>query len=382
MNKNVIQYSGKMKVFYIFIVFFLINSEVFAESKIRVLSSSRELIYHSVEGEAKYYLITYDAPLRIAVSGKAELSFLVMVNLPGGKRLGASVPLVVQMDGLRPRKFNLPPPEESKGIFLGEVSFFPSTACKIQLDVPEGEHFFTFSVPKGIPAGISLKPEVKVIAKINQPEEKRRREIIPFLIFGAVSDSYGINPSFVGGGGIEIKYPFGNKPFLSLYGSYRAYSQEYKYFTVDNNTEIQSGLEHLLSFNSFAGYGFVIKKFVLSPLVGILGNFYILGDATNLLIGPSGGIEAEMNLFDKSRLRLQTVFTYDLIKESGEKPVGVFPYADLNYTLTISLWRSFLGYSGEYLFYPEHERIDGSGTLTRFAVNKRLYHSFIAGYIF
>lgn len=352
------------------------------ERNIKILSSSRELSFHSENEESRYWLVTYDSALRLSVSGEGKLVVFVRMNIPVKKTVLSQMPLTVQIDGLKPKRFVLPETRESTGIYLGEISFFPSRVYKLALDVPEGEHIFTFSVPRTVPFGLALRFEFSRDTKKQKSVEKKV-EISPFILGGGVSDSYGKQLSGIFGMGAVLNKSFTSNLILTLSGGYSLYPEKYHFFTSINEVKVQSGVEHLLNINGFFGYNVVNGEvFKLSPLAGIYGNVFILGNATNVLLGPSAGLQARVKIFGKNALKLKTVFTYDLLKESVEEPVGGFPFASLYYAVTMGIARVFFGYSGEYIMFPSMERVDESGNVTKFAVNNRFYHSLICGYTF
>lgn len=366
----------------IFLLYVFLNGLSAQESNVKILSSSRELSFHSEDEESKYWLLTYNSALRSSVQGTAKLAVFVRINIPREKTTLSKVPLTVQMDGLKPKRFLLPEARETTGIYLGEISFFPSRVFKLMLEVPDGEHIFTFSVPRSVPAGVAVRFELSRDEK-KKTAVKEKIEISPFVLGGGVSDSYGKLLSGIFGAGARLNNFFTPSLFLSLSGKYSLYPQTYHFFTSTNEEKIQSGAEHLLNVNGFMEFSVVHGDvFRLSPLAGIYGNVFVLGDATNILLGPSGGLEAGVSIFDKTDLKLRVVFAYDLLKESGEKPVGGFPFASLSYSITLEIARIFFGYSGEYLMFPRMERIDESGNVTKFAVNHRFYYSLICGYTF
>jgi len=367
-------------IFFLFHVFW--NGLSAQESNVKILSSSRELSFHSEEEESKYWLVTYDSALRLSVQGTAKLVVFVRINMPREKTALSQVPLTVQLDGLKPKRFVLPEARESTGIYLGEISFFPSRVFKLMLDIPEKEHIFTFSVPRSVPSGVAVRFELSRDEK-RKTAIKQNVKISPFILGGGVSDSYGKQLSGIFGVGTWLEKFFTPSLFLSFSGRYSLYPETYHFFTSTNEERIQSGAEHLLNVNGFIVFSIVSRDiFTLSPLAGIYGTIFILGDATNILLGPSGGLQARVRILDTSDLNLRAAFTYDLLTESGEKPVGGFPFASLSYSVTLGIVRIFFSYSGEYLMFPKIERVDESGNVTRFAVNQRFYHSLICGYTF
>lgn len=367
----------------IFFLFYLFLKMISAEeSNLKILSSSRELSFHSENEDSKYYIVTYDSQLRLTVQGRGKLMAFVRVNIPREKTTLPRVPLTVQMDGLQPRRFLLPEARESTGIFLGETNFFPSRVIKLTLEIPDGEHIFTFRVPASVPQGVAVRFELLREEK-RKTEVSHKIEFFPFVFGGGVSDSYGKQRSGIFGIGAGLNNSFTNFLFLSISVRYSFYPEEYHFFTSTNEERMQSGLEHLLNLNGFMGFNLLHRNiFSLSPLAGIYGSLFILGNGTNILLGPSGGLEAGVGIFDENDLKFRVIFTYDLLKESGEKPVGSFPFASLSYSTRLEIARIFFGYSGEYLMFPITERVDESGNVTRFAVNHRLYHSLICGYTF
>jgi hypothetical protein len=352
------------------------------EGNVKILSSSRELSFHSEEEESKYWLVTYESALRVSASGTAKLVVFCRINIPLEKTTLSQVPLIVQQDGLKPKRFVFPEVRESTGIYLGEVSFFPSKVFKLTLDVPEGEHIFNFSIPRAAQTSVALRFELSSKDKKTISVEKKIA-FSPFVLGGGVSDSYGKQLSGISGLGMGLDKPFTDLLFLTICGKFSLYPEEYHFFTPANEEKIQSGAEYLLNVHGFIGFQVVNGNvFTFSPLAGLYGNAFILGDATNILLGPSAGLQAGVRIFDKSELKLRAVYTYDLLKESVEKPVGGFPFASLSYSITMGISRIFSGYSGEYLMFPRMERIDESGNVMRFDVNQRFYHSLILGYTF
>ncbi len=365
-----------------FFIYVALNSLSAQENNLKILSSAGELSFHSENEESTYYLVTYERALRLSVKGPAKLVVFLRVNLPRDKTILKSASLAVQMDGLKLKKFVLPEAKESKGIYLGERSFFPSRAFKLMLDVPDGEHIFTFSVPPSVSEGVALRFELSKDEKKRTGAE-REIEFSAFILTGGASDSYGKQFSGLFGLGTGFHNSFTSSLFLSLYGRYSLYPEEYHFFTTTNEIKTQSGAEHLLNVNGFLGFSVIHDNiFALSPLAGFYGNVFILGDATNILLGPSAGLQAGLEVHDKVDLRGKVLYTYDLLKDAGEKPVGGFPFASLYYSITMGIADVFFGYSGEYLMFPVMERIDESGAVTRFAINRRFYHSLICGYTF
>ncbi len=321
-------------------VFFLINLSLNGpsaqESNFKILSSSLELSFHSENEESKYYLITYERALRISVQGPGNLAVFLRINMPREKTTLKPVSLTIQMDGLKPKRFLLQEARESKGFYLGETSFFPSRAFKLMLDVPDGEHIFTFSVPASVSQGMAVRFEFSKDEKRTRIE--REIEISPFIIVGGASDSYGKQLSGLFGLGMGINNYLTPSLFLSLSGRYSFYPEEYHFFTATNEEKIQSGIEHLININGFAEFLIIHHSiFSLVPLAGIYGDVFILGDATNMLIGPSAGLRAGLKVHHKVDLEVMGLFTYDLLKESGEKPIGGFPFASLYYSITIGI---------------------------------------------
>lgn len=364
-----------MKLFFICLLF---NSFLPEGREIKVLSGVRQLFFHSEQEDGIYYHVKSDSPLRISISGPRKVEFFVRINIPAGTRSIMNSTLTVQMDGLKMQKFLLPSGELSNGVYRDEITFFPSKLFKINIDIPKGDHTLTFSVPRSSPAGVALRWEEGGIREKEQ--EVKKISLDPYILTGVVSDSYGIKGGFISGAGAGMRYFLPPPFFLNAMFNFAFYPERYYFITQDNVIRFQSGVEHKLKIVSRAGLTlFNSESIKVSPVVGISIEAFIFGDASNLVLGPTGGLEINAEAFKGVKLKVMTAFTYDVLKESSSKPVGGFPFGFIDYSFNIGVkWLSF-GYIGEYLLYPEFRRIDDSGSVTKYKKNVRFYNLFALG---
>jgi len=228
-------------------------------------------------------------------------------------------------------------------------------------------------------------PSRKIIFQSGTKKETRTYSVMPFILSGLVSDSYGKQSAGTGGAGVKTEYYFHERFFFSGILSHTIYSQIYYYFPPTNETVIQSSMEQMTELGLHGGL-IVLKNrwLTLSPLLGIHGDFLLVKNFSNTLIGPSAGFDIKFPINDSIRIDVNALYTYDLLNEGADvkKPVSGYPYSVLNYSAIVKIQRFFLGYDGKYFLYPRVERIDGQGNRYRYSLNNRLYHSVILGAIF
>jgi len=252
----------------------------------------------------------------------------------------------------------------------------PSFRFKITRGLYPREDILTLSMEKNTQKVKNLHPPV--LEKANRMGEN---EIRMEIMGGTVSDNYGKQVSGSAGVGFEFQHYFNNF-FLDIQSRYAIYPQEYYFITPANELNRVAGGEHLIGVDGVLGFQIPVGyRFKLSPIAGVSGVAFILQDATNILLGPTIGMNLKKELLENFRINIRTSFTYDLFNESGDKPVGGFSYGLLDYSITFGLNRIFFGYRGEFLMFPSFTVKDITGVKTQFGINRRFYNLFFAGFV-